>query len=183
MSELFAAVCSITSTKRRRFLWAAWWTGPPTREPFRKPDAFHGGARTREEALAAAERAAGAHLVEIEPRWARAWARVLVGQAAFRKQRKSGDEDAATPDAKSGAKRAARAPGAGEVPRASVWAILGVTPQVTAGELKRAYRTRALETHPDRGGSAEGFREVQRAYEEAQRRMARPRKRAHVSRK
>lgn len=79
MSDLFAPVCSIAPTKRRRFLWAAWWTGAPARDPFRKPDASSGGARTREEARLEAERAAGRSLVEIEPRWARAWARVLLG--------------------------------------------------------------------------------------------------------
>lgn len=171
MSELFAAVCSIAPTRRRRFLWAAWWTGPPSRDPFRKPDAFHGGARTREEALAAAERAAGAHLVEIEPRWARAWGRVLIGQAPWIEKKKGASEE------RSAAPGASRARTAGELPRASVWAILGVESHVTEVELKRAFRKRALETHPDRGGTAEAFRDLQRAYEEAQRRVARPRKR------
>src|SRR5271168_4766775 len=87
MPALFAAVCSIAPTRRRRFLWAAWWTGAPMREPFRKPDAFQGGARTREEALAEAERVAGVRLVEIEPRWARAWGRLLVGQPAWIERR------------------------------------------------------------------------------------------------
>jgi hypothetical protein len=174
VSELFAAVCSIAPTRRRRFLWAAWWTAPPAREPFRKPDAFHGGARTRDDALAEAERAAGRRLVEIEPRWARAWARVLVGQAAWSKT--SADEETRR-DATAGGSRASGESTTGQEPRASVWAILGVTPQTTSAELKRAYRKRALETHPDHGGSAESFRDVQRAYEEAQRRIARPRKR------
>ena len=40
-------------------MWVAWWTAPPAREPFRKPDAFSGGARSHEEALAQARRAAG----------------------------------------------------------------------------------------------------------------------------
>ncbi len=169
MTSLFAPVVSIAPTRRRRFLWAAWWNGPPTREPFRKPDAYEGGARTREEALAAAERAAGLRLVEIEPRWARAWGRVLVGQPAWIAKRG---------EATGAATSSPRAERSGEAPRASVWAILGVTPQATEAELKRAFRKRALETHPDRGGTAEAFRELQRAYEEAQRRSARPRRRA-----
>ena len=78
--ELFVASCSVTTTRRRRFMWVAWWTAPPAREPFRKPDAFSGGARSHEEALAQARRAAGVLLVEIEPYWARAWARVLLGR-------------------------------------------------------------------------------------------------------
>jgi hypothetical protein len=83
VSELFAAAVSIAPTKRRRFLWAAWWTAPPARDPFRKPDASEGGARTRDEALRHAERAAGRTLVQIEPLWARAWARVLMGLPPF----------------------------------------------------------------------------------------------------
>ena len=77
---LFVASCSVTTTRRRRFMWVAWWTAPPAREPFRKPDAFSGGARSHEEALAQARRAAGVPLVEIQPYWARAWARVLLGR-------------------------------------------------------------------------------------------------------
>jgi hypothetical protein len=61
-------------------MWVAWWTAPPAREPFRKPDAFSGGARSPEDALVQARRAAGVPLVEIEPYWARAWARVLLGR-------------------------------------------------------------------------------------------------------
>ena len=163
-AELFAAGCSIAPTRRRRFLWAAWWSAPPARDPFRKPDAFQGGARTREEALAQAERTAGVHLVELEPRWARAWARVLVGQPPWL-EKSTGEE------------RHGTAPRAKAAPRASVWATLGVTRDATEDDLKRAFRQRALETHPDHGGEAETFRNVQRAYEEARRRVGRPKKR------
>ena len=163
MSQLFAPVCSITSTRRRRFLWAAWWTAPPARDPFRKPDAHSGGARTRAEALAQAERAAGARLLVIEPLWATAWARVLRGQAPWSKAR-----------AAPGDTQPASRPGADD--SASVWAILGVTRSASAVELKAAYHRRARETHPDRGGNAADFRKIQRAYEEATRRSARPRR-------
>jgi hypothetical protein len=164
VSDLFAPVCSIAPTRRRRFLWAAWWSGPPTAEPFRKPDAFEGGARTREEALAAAERAADARLVLVEPRWARAWARILLGEPPW------------PAHAAEGAPR----PGpvvASDPAGASIWSILGLGPHATEAEIKQAFRTRALATHPDRGGEAAAFHEVQRAYEEALRRQARPRRR------
>lgn len=134
------------------------------RDPFRKPDAFHGGARTREEALLAAERAAGVHLVELAPRWARAWARLLVGQPPWLEKSASPLDHGASPRAKTS-------------PEASVWATLGVTRDATEDQLKRAFRKRALETHPDHGGDPEAFRGVQRAYEEARRRAARPKKR------
>ena len=161
MTELFAPVCSVTSTRRRRFLWAAWWSGPPTREPFRRPDASSGGARTRDEAQRQAERACGAPLVPIDGSWARAWARVLRGEAAF----PAGAEERVSEGPGPVAGDAAREP-------ASVWATLGVPPSATEEEVKRAYRQRALETHPDRGGDAEAFREVQRAYEVASARRA-----------
>jgi hypothetical protein len=168
--DLFAAVCSIAPTRRRRFLWAAWWTAPPARDPFRKPDAFNGGARTREEARLEAERVAGCALVEIEPRWARAWARVMLGQPPWNKPR-------AQPPPPGGSVFGSVPPRAREAARPSALSILGVEPTATLDEIKRAFRKRALETHPDRGGDAEAFRTVQRAYEQAVARRARPAKR------
>ena len=169
---LFVASCSVTTTRRRRFMWVAWWTAPPAREPFRKPDAFSGGARSHEEALAQARRAAGLPLVEIEPHWARAWARVLVGRppwgvraeraASSAHGRSGGRSTTATTDATGGS-------------TTSVWETLGITARATADDLKRAFHQRALATHPDRGGDPEAFRQVQRAFKEAQRRIARRR--------
>jgi len=43
--------------------------------------------------------------------------------------------------------------------------VLGVGKSASADELKKAYRRRAVEHHPDRGGSEEGFKEVSEAYE------------------
>ena len=98
-------------------MWVAWWTAPPAREPFRKPDAFSGGARSHEEALAQARRAAGVLLVEIEPYWARAWARVLLGRppwgvraegaASSSAHRPLGDDDAAMPPRPQSGRRSA----------------------------------------------------------------------------
>lgn len=165
MSELFAPVCSIATTKRRRFFWAAWWSGPPTRVPFKKPDASDGGAATREEALAAAEARAGARLVEIDPLWARAWIRILRGEAVW--PSKASREPAS-------ARSAARAE---DETKRSVWQTLGVSRDVSEVELKVAYRRRALETHPDQGGDEASFRRVIDAYAEAQRRLKKPRPR------
>ncbi len=164
MSQLFAPVCSITTTKRRRFFWAAWWSGPPARVPFKKPDASDGGAATREEALAAAEKRAGMTLVEIDPLWARAWIRVLRGEPAW-------------PSRASREPRAARTQSADAAAADSIWAVLGVGRDVSEAELKAAYRKRALETHPDQGGDEASFRRVLQAYEEAKRRLRRPRPR------
>jgi hypothetical protein len=164
---LFVASCSVTTTRRRRFMWVAWWTAPPAREPFRKPDAFSGGARSRDEALAEARRAAGVPLVEIEPYWARAWARVLLGRAPWGVRGEGGASSSAH-----GRSTTANAARAGTT---SIWETLGLTPRATADDLRRAFRERALATHPDRGGDAEAFRQVQHAFKEAQRRIARRR--------
>jgi hypothetical protein len=169
MSDLFAAGCSIAPTRRRRFLWAAWWTAPPTREPFRKPDAFQGGARTREEAFQEAALASPVHLIELESSWARAWANVLRGRSPWGAR-------AAGRTAHPGGTATALRP-RGPASRPSVWSVLGVPSGASELEIKLAFRKRALETHPDRGGAAEAFHEVQRAYEEALRRMAAPRRR------
>jgi hypothetical protein len=174
---LFVGSCSVTTTRRRRFMWVAWWTAPPTREPFGKPDAFSGGARSHEEALAEARRAAGRPLVEIEPHWARAWTRVLLGRPPWgvRGEISAGSfgahgRSATAPTAATNAAKVTTTASA-----ASIWQTLGITARATADELKRAFRQRALATHPDRGGDAEAFRQVQRAFKEAQRRIARRR--------
>ena len=160
-SALFTPVCSITPTRRRRFLWAAWWTAAPTKKPFRKPDASEGGARTREAALRAAERAAGHRLVEIEGTWARAWANVLEGKEPWAGMRPTSDGGSAP-----------RARGTASQP--SIWSTLGLNADATTADIKRAYKQRALETHPDRGGSAADFRALQAAYETALKRRSRP---------
>jgi len=45
------------------------------------------------------------------------------------------------------------------------YAILGVNKQATDSEIKKAYRKLASEHHPDRGGNADRFKEVQEAYD------------------
>ena len=158
-SALFAPVCAISPTRRRRFLWVAWWTAAPARSPFRKPDAFEGGARTRDEALRAAERAAGCKLVELESAWARAWANVLADKEPWPSKAARSAEGA--PRARSAIAQ-----------QASLWDILGLQSNATVPEIKRAYRLRALEAHPDRGGSDEAFRVLHSAYEAALKRRA-----------
>lgn len=45
-----------------------------------------------------------------------------------------------------------------------LYRVLGTSPDATADELKRAYRSAMRSAHPDLGGSAEGFRLVQHAW-------------------
>src|SRR5262249_3204416 len=137
-TSLFTGVFSIVPTRRRRFLWAAWWTAPPRADPFQKPDASSGGARSREEARAAAERAAGRSLVETEGRWAGAWVRVLRGEPPWPKLRQG---NARRDDVERLRPRGSK-----------TWALalLGLAPEATEEEIKRAFREAALRTHPDR---------------------------------
>lgn len=163
-SALFAPVCSITSTRRRRYFWAAWWSAAPARNPFRKPDAAEGGARTREEALRAAERSAGRPLQEIDGTWARAWNNVLTGNPPWPSP---AAQEAARPTAARENSASRNAP--------SVWQILGLPGRSSLAEIKRAYRLRALETHPDRGGDSAAFRALHGAYESALKRQSKRR--------
>lgn len=151
MTSLTSAVVSITATQRRRFFWAAWWTHAPQASPFRRPDASNGGAATYEEALADAQRAAGRHLTAVDPWWARAWKSVLRG-------------DPVPPPPR---ERPPRAKPSAEAPTqpASAWAVLGLEPGASRDAVLRAFRRRALETHPDRGGDPDDFLAVRRAYE------------------
>jgi len=50
--------------------------------------------------------------------------------------------------------------------------ILGLTPCAGWEEIRRAYRRRVKELHPDRGGDAESYLRLQEAYEELRRRYA-----------
>ncbi|AKF03102.1 J domain-containing protein [Sandaracinus amylolyticus] len=174
MTELFAPVVSIAKTQRGRFFWAAWWTEPPALHPFRKPDASNGGASTYEEAKQDAERVAARALVEVDARWARACVRVMRGMPPF-----TPSELRAAREGASEHVRARRAPvGAPQ----SLWSVLGVDPKATVAEIKRAYRARALETHPDQGGDPDAFRALHAAYERAiarrDKQAKRPKKRA-----
>lgn len=155
-------------TKRRRFLWAAWWTAAPERDPFRKPDAHSGGARSREEARAEAERTAGQPLVEVDGRWAGAWVRVTRGDPPWPEPRSP--RDAGTREGES----AAPVP-AGSKPWAL--ALLGLAAGASPLDVKRAFRGMALRMHPDHGGTATAFVELKRAYDVALAAAITPRKR------
>ena len=154
MSGLTRAVFSAARTKRRRYLWCAWWTGEPTVDPFRAPDVWGGGARTEEEAKVLAEKAAGMPLQQIDAHWAAAFKRQRAGLPPFVKRET----------------RMVETPGVRPVDPRSV---LGVSPDASAEEVKGAFRRKALEAHPDRGGSAEAFITLKRAYDAIVARRAR----------
>ena len=46
----------------------------------------------------------------------------------------------------------------------SFYDVLGVSPNATAKEIKKAYRKKALEHHPDKGGDEETFKAVAEAW-------------------
>lgn len=133
------------------------------REPFRKPDASSGGARTREEARAQAERAAGRTLVEIDGRWAGACVRIARGEDPWPKPR------AERPQGET--QRVESAPVGG---KAWARALLGIAPDAAPDEIKKAFRALALRTHPDRGGEEAAFIDAKRALDVA---LAAPEKR------
>jgi hypothetical protein len=152
VAALSRGVFALAKTKRRRFLWCAWWTGEPTAKPFRRPDAWGGGAFTREEAQAFAEKAAGRPLSPVDDHWAGAWKRSLAGLEPF-------------------PKHSARAP---TIDRPlEPFAMLGLSGDATLAEVKLAFRKKALEHHPDQGGSAESFIAVRKAYESIAKRKPR----------
>jgi hypothetical protein len=156
---------SITTTKRRRYFWCAWWTCKPERAPFRRPDAFSGGARTPEEAKEQAARAAGCPLLEIEPLWARAFIRVQQGLPPFveKKPRRPPEEP---PRQESRHKQRPFIPSV-EDRSANPFVILGLSAAASTEDIHRAFRRLALETHPDRGGKAADFIRVKWAQLEA----------------
>lgn len=45
------------------------------------------------------------------------------------------------------------------------WAVLGVGPEASFEDVKRAFRRKALQCHPDKGGTPERFKELKRAYD------------------
>lgn len=66
-----------------------------------------------------------------------------------------------------GAGQRQEAPGRPEYvqPTRDIYGILGVQRGATADEVKRAYRKKAAEHHPDRGGDPKKFKEASAAYE------------------
>ncbi|EYF00638.1 J domain-containing protein [Chondromyces apiculatus] len=169
MTSLPPGHLSITTTKRRRYLWCAWWTAAPSREPFRKPDAFAGGARTLEEARRAAERAAGRPLQDIEPSWAGAWVRIQAGLPPFPEKKPKRPRPEPPPPGDAHRSRQKRRPDRppGVTSRTSPFTLLGLPATAPLADIKRAFRRLALLTHPDQGGDPAAFMQVRWAYEEA----------------
>ena len=153
-AALSRGVFALARTKRKRFLWCAWWTAEPSAKPFRPPDAWGGGADTRDAAQALAERAAGRPLTPVDDHWAGAWKRHLAGLEPFPKH----------------TVRVAKGP-SGIDP----FAVLGLTSAATMEEVKLAFRLRALAEHPDQGGSAENFIALKHAYDAIAKRRRRSR--------
>ncbi len=153
MTELARAIYAVAPTKRRRYLWCVWWTGAPTVDDFRPPDAWGGGATSQDEARAMAERAAGRPLRHDDGPWAGAWRRVMAGLPPF-------------------PKRTPRPPGTA-VRTLDPHLLLGVAASASLAEVKAAYRAKVLDHHPDRGGDPEVFIALKRAYDTLRRRHPR----------
>lgn len=152
-----AAVYSV-STKGGRAKWAAWWGDRPTRRRFVPPDA-RGEAvdehAARQAVFAAFSRARGVtSWREIESVFAVAadrWARGLDPPFPGEKPRRAPDPGPRV-----------------DLPREAL-EVLGLEPPVTLEEAREAYRRRALEHHPDRGGSHDDMLAVNEAWEAVRR--------------
>jgi hypothetical protein len=145
VTALVRAVVAVTRTKRRRYLWCAWWRDAPCADPFRPPDAWKGGAHSQEEAMDDAQAVAGMSLSPIESRWAGAWLRVRDGLPPF-------------------PERAPRVLSIGPKP-IDPHAILGVPIDAPIEELRNQFRAKALLLHPDHGGDVSAFIALKRAYD------------------
>lgn len=155
MTSLARAIVALAPTKRRRLVWCAWWTGLPTVEEFRAPDAWGGGATSVAEAVRMAERAAGRPLELVDGPWAGAWRRVLAGQPPF-------------------PRRAGPRPTTSAASPIDPHVVLGVAPADSLAAIKAAFRVKVLAHHPDRGGDPAAFIAVKRAYDVlVRRRLAR----------
>jgi len=53
----------------------------------------------------------------------------------------------------------------GEEPGWNPWAVLGVGPEASLDDVKRAFRRKALKCHPDQGGASEQFQQLKKAYD------------------
>lgn len=146
MSSLTRAIVAVAPTRRRRYLWCAWWTATPTVDEFRPPDAWGGGATTVAEAHAMAERAAGRTLELVDGPWAGAWRRVLAGRPPF-------------------PSRATPRPATVTARVADPYAVLGVDAAASLAAVKAGFRRQVLAHHPDRGGDPEAFIAAKRAYD------------------
>lgn len=162
MSALAQGVYALTHTKRRRFLWCAWWKTSPQADPFVPPDAWGAGLRTEAEAIAEAQTAAGITLQRIEGRWAGAWVRARAGLPPFIAR---GQQPPAAGAAKT---RAATV-------NANPFRVLGIDADADIAAIKAAYRQLALNAHPDRGGNDAAFIAANRAYLAALQRQRRKR--------
>ena len=49
--------------------------------------------------------------------------------------------------------------------KADYYDILGIKKDASADEIKKAFRRKAVELHPDKGGDEKAFKEVNEAYE------------------
>jgi hypothetical protein len=142
------------ANKGARSFWAAWWTVLPSRTRFVGPDArgeavdVHAAKQAAFEAFARARGVTGWR--EVDPLYATAadrWARGIdpVFPGDKRRVVVKADDPLDLPE--------------------DVRDILGLRGPATLESAREAYRRRALELHPDRGGTHEAMLALNRAWE------------------
>lgn len=153
--------------------WAAWWTGEPTLDPlpFVRPDAF-GGARSRDDVEALVRRhaqSAGHHapLEQVSARFCqrwRAWRRAEHEQLVRERAAQwAHDFFRDHPEFRGGLRPLH------EFVVPPPWAaLLDLSwPAYCEADVAKAFRARAFEQHPDRGGSHDAFVALSRARDAA----------------
>jgi hypothetical protein len=131
-----------------RAFWCAWWTEDPHRNPEAEPDDFgfvEGGKPV--------DAAIGAAYDSLRRGRGRAIFDVCVGEALAAKAYRAGApvRRSVALDVDALAAEGLRA--------------LGLRADATVAEVKAAFRREAKRVHPDQGGDAAAFRDLQRAYD------------------
>merc|ERR1712125_3857 len=62
----------------------------------------------------------------------------------------------------------------------AAYCVLGLAPKATPEQIRAAYKRKALEAHPDKGGSAARFRQVLKAFETLSETTSAPPRRGQV---
>ena len=157
--------------------WAAWWKSPLGA----RPD-LCGGARTREEVSSEVVRqvqrfVADIALEAVAPRWCRDWRRQWrdeLGRHAERHAQRRFNVDQAQAgfagfDANLPRHRTDRPepPTARDVRIDPAFEALGLGSSPSEVDVRRAFRARARDLHPDRGGSEVAFKKLNDSYQRA----------------
>lgn len=167
------------------YTWCAWWTGEPCMAPFTPPDAF-GGAPSRADVPGLVQQVASAvaELKWLPAYWAQEWRNVQRHGVEARAQVHAQHEHQRQEWEREARERAADPLWQWHVrQQAAQWvafrdsltdaatpewaALLGLSLPFTEADLAAAWKAKAFDAHPDRGGSHDAFVALGRARDAA----------------